>query len=86
MRECVLQSSAFILTYSPVARSMVRSFSLQFFPRDFKRVIEIFENLTKNSIFGYLLVDLGVHTKDKYRLRMCITPEESPMQVFIFKK
>ena len=49
----------------------------QIFASKSKKLLNIFNHATRNP-FGYLIIDLHPRSKDKYRLRTRIFPEELP--------
>ena len=85
LRELTLNTSTFIFSYSPVSKSMVKTFAYQYFGDDSQRFLEVFDNVLKDKKYSYLVCDFSPHCLDRFRLRTAITAEESPMQIFVPK-
>ena len=82
-RELNLNSQAHLFTYSPQARSMIKTYGYQYFGKDAKRFEEAYDNVLLDQSYAYLLVDHGLHCPSQYRLRTRITEEEKPMLIIL---
>ena len=86
LRELTLNTTTFFFSYSPVSKSMVKTFAYQYFGDDSPRFLEVFDQVLKDKKYSYLVCDFSPHCLDRFRLRTALTEEEYPMQIFLPKR
>lgn len=76
-RTISLNCDYIIVMNNPRDRAQIGFLSRQVFPKNYKYLIEAYDDATDMKQFGYLLIDLSQTTKSSHRLQTCILPSEN---------
>ncbi len=85
LRTMRMNTQTFIFTKNPSDSLAIQNFARQVFPKNSQYFLDAFRDATSKR-FGYLLVDLGIHTPEHLRLRTNIFPNEWPVVVYSKKR
>lgn len=77
-----MNTAYLILFKNPHDKSQIQYLGRQMFPRDKDFLVKVFDHVTKNKRFSYILLDLHPETNEKVKVRTNILPFEYPPIVF----
>lgn len=87
LREINLNATAFLLSYSPASKSMMRTFASQYYGggKDTRDFFDVFDHVMDGGKYSYLCVCFSPLIPNKYRLSSFLSASEGPTVYYVKK-
>ena len=85
--EINLNATAFLLSYSPASKSMMRTFASQYYGggKDTRDFFDVFNHVMDGGKYSYLCICFSPLIPNKYRLSSFLSASEGPTVYYVKK-